>query len=79
MPPPALRRSATAPTTGPAASLHRGWKVAQTLIEIWSGVATATRAIVCASVSPLLFGRRLWAETRIELFELTLPTVGMIL
>jgi len=39
---------------GPAAALHRGWKVAQTLIEIWSGVATAARAIVdaAASVSP---------------------------
>jgi molybdenum transport protein len=36
------------------ASLHRGWKVAQTLIEIWSGVATATPAIVdaAAAVSP---------------------------
>jgi molybdenum transport protein len=40
--------------TGPAAALHRGWKVAQTLVEIWSGVATAVRAIVdaAASVSP---------------------------
>jgi molybdenum transport protein len=39
---------------GPAGSLHRGWKVAQTLIEIWSGVATAARAIVdaAAAVSP---------------------------
>jgi molybdenum transport protein len=39
---------------GPAGALHRGWKVAQTLIEIWSGVATATRAIVdaAAAVSP---------------------------
>ncbi len=39
---------------GPAASLHRGWKVAQTLIEIWSGIATAVRAIVDAAtaVSP---------------------------
>jgi molybdenum transport protein len=39
---------------GSAASLHRGWKVAQTLIEIWSGVATAARAIVdaAAAVSP---------------------------
>ncbi len=39
---------------GSAASLHRGWKVAQTLIEIWSGVATAARAIVDAAhaVSP---------------------------
>jgi molybdenum transport protein len=39
---------------GPAASLHRGWKVAQTLIEIWSGIATAARAIVDAAtaVSP---------------------------
>lgn len=39
---------------GPANSLHRGWKVAQTLIEVWSGVATAARAIVDAAtaVSP---------------------------
>lgn len=34
---------------GPAASLLRSWKVAQTLIEIWSGVATDTRAIVEAA------------------------------
>jgi molybdenum transport protein len=32
--------------TGPAAVLHRGWKVAQTLLEITSGMATATRRIV---------------------------------
>ncbi len=40
--------------TGSAAALHRGWKTAQTLIEIWSGVATSARAIVDAarSVSP---------------------------
>lgn len=40
--------------TGSARALHRGWKVAQTLIEIWSGVATAARAVVEAarSVSP---------------------------
>jgi len=31
---------------GPAPALLRGWKVAQTLIEIWSGVASATRDIV---------------------------------
>ncbi len=39
---------------GPAGALHRGWKVAQTLIETWSGVATAARAIVEAAtaVSP---------------------------
>ncbi|WP_294540939.1 ModD protein [uncultured Rhodoblastus sp.] len=39
---------------GPAGALLRGWKVAQTLIEIWSGVATATRDIVDAarSVAP---------------------------
>jgi molybdenum transport protein len=39
---------------GPAGALHRGWKVAQTVIEIWSGVATAARAIVdaAAAVSP---------------------------
>jgi molybdenum transport protein len=39
---------------GPAGALHRGWKVAQTLIEIWSGVATAAREIVDAvgAVSP---------------------------
>lgn len=34
---------------GPAAALHRGWKVAQTMIEIWSGVATAARTIVDAA------------------------------
>jgi molybdenum transport protein len=40
--------------SGPAAALHRGWKVAQTLVEIWSGVATAARAIVdaAAALSP---------------------------
>jgi molybdenum transport protein len=32
--------------TGSAAALLRSWKVAQTLIEVWSGVATATRAII---------------------------------
>jgi len=39
---------------GGASGLLRGWKVAQTLIEIWSGVATATREIVDAAraVSP---------------------------
>lgn len=31
---------------GAAGALHRGWKVAQTLIEAWSGVASAARAIV---------------------------------
>ncbi len=31
---------------GPAGALLRGWKVAQTLVEIWSGVATAAREIV---------------------------------
>jgi molybdenum transport protein len=39
---------------GSAAGLLRSWKVAQTLIEIWSGVATAAREIVDAAtaVSP---------------------------
>jgi molybdenum transport protein len=39
---------------GPASALLRGWKVAQTLIEIWSGVATEAQAIVSAarSVAP---------------------------
>jgi molybdenum transport protein len=39
---------------GCAGAIHRGWKVAQTVIEIWSGVATAARAIVEAAtaVSP---------------------------
>lgn len=39
---------------GPAAAILQGWKVAQTLIEIWSGVATSARAIVDAAraVSP---------------------------
>lgn len=36
---------------GPASALLRGWKVAQTLIEIWSGVATDARAIVDAATS----------------------------
>lgn len=34
---------------GSASALHCGWKVAQTLIETWSGVATAARAIVDAA------------------------------
>jgi molybdenum transport protein len=34
---------------GSASALLRGWKVAQTLIEIWSGVATSARAIVEAA------------------------------
>jgi molybdenum transport protein len=39
---------------GPASALLRAWKIAQTLVEIWSGVATAARAIVdeARSVSP---------------------------
>jgi molybdenum transport protein len=39
---------------GSAGGLLRSWKVAQTLIEIWSGVATAAREIVDAAtaVSP---------------------------
>jgi len=36
---------------GPASALLRGWKVAQTLIEIWSGVATEARAIVDAATA----------------------------
>lgn len=36
---------------GSAAGLLRSWKVAQTLIEIWSGVATAAREIVDAAVA----------------------------
>jgi molybdenum transport protein len=35
--------------SGPAGALLRGWKVAQTLIEIWSGVATSAREIVEAA------------------------------
>jgi molybdenum transport protein len=34
-----------------ASALHRGWKVGQTLIEVWSGVATAARAIVDAAAA----------------------------
>lgn len=33
---------------GPAAALHQSWKAAQTLMEILSGIATATRALVNA-------------------------------
>jgi len=36
---------------GPVAALLRSWKVAQTLIEIWSGVATDARAIVDAATA----------------------------
>jgi len=36
---------------GPAPTLLRSWKVAQTLIEIWSGVATEARAIVDAATA----------------------------
>lgn len=35
--------------SGPAGALLRGWKVAQTLIEIWSGVATSAGDIVEAA------------------------------
>ncbi len=34
---------------GPAGALLRGWKVAQALIEIWSGVASSAREIVDAA------------------------------
>jgi len=34
---------------GPAPALLRSWKVAQTLIEIWSGVATDARAMLDAA------------------------------
>lgn len=34
---------------GPAAALHRAWKVAQTLVEYASGIATAARRIVEAA------------------------------
>ena len=34
---------------GPACALLRGWKVAQTLIEVWSGVATSAHDIVSAA------------------------------
>jgi molybdenum transport protein len=39
---------------GPAQGLLRSWKVAQTLIELWSGVATAARELVdtATAVSP---------------------------
>ncbi|MDR3495940.1 MAG: ModD protein [Ancalomicrobiaceae bacterium] len=36
---------------GPAALLHRGWKVAQTAMEILSGIATATRDLVEAAAA----------------------------
>jgi molybdenum transport protein len=35
--------------SGSASALLRGWKVAQTLIEVWSGVATSARDIVEAA------------------------------
>lgn len=36
---------------GPAAALHRGWKAAQTLLEILAGIAGATRALVEAATT----------------------------
>lgn len=36
--------------SGSAASLHRAWKASQTLIEILSGIASATRAVVDAAL-----------------------------
>ena len=35
--------------SGRAGELHRAWKAAQTLLEILSGIATATRAVVEAA------------------------------
>lgn len=35
--------------TGPAAALLRSWKIAQNLVEVASGIATATRDIVTAA------------------------------
>lgn len=43
--------SAILTAQGSAGSLHKGWKLAQTLIETWSGVATAARAVVDAAKS----------------------------
>ena len=37
--------------SGPAAALHRSWKVAQTLVEIASGIATSARRVVEAARS----------------------------
>jgi molybdenum transport protein len=36
---------------GAAGGLLRAWKVSQTLVEVWSGVATAARAVVAAARS----------------------------
>jgi molybdenum transport protein len=35
--------------TGPAATLHTGWKAAQTLVEWASGISTAVASIACAA------------------------------
>jgi len=37
--------------TGPAQAVLLAWKVSQTLVEIWSGVASATRAVVDAATA----------------------------
>jgi molybdenum transport protein len=34
---------------GTAGALHRAWKVAQTLVEVWSGIATAAKTLVAAA------------------------------
>ena len=50
------RGDAILTATGSAEALHRGWKVAQTLIEAAAGMATAARRIVDAAraVSPTI-------------------------
>jgi molybdenum transport protein len=42
--------------TGPVAALHRSWKAGQTLVEILSGIASATRQLVdaAAAVDPAI-------------------------
>ena len=39
--------------TGPAAVLHAGWKVAQTLVEWASGIATAVHDVRRAAPPPI--------------------------
>ncbi len=55
---------------GNAAALHRGWKVAQTLTEYASGIATITRKIVDAAQA----GR---AETTVVCTRKTMPGAKM--
>ena len=65
--------------SGRADELHRVWKAAQTLLEILSGIATATRAVVDAAAPvPVATTRKTVPGAR-ALSQLAVPAGGGIL